>query len=186
MAYDKAVDSAVLDSKLLAIANAIRKKAGTSDPIYFDNMPMAIDEIQSGSATEPYVEEVYDSSGYLIDANMVGYTKLRNYQFYNCSKLALISLPSGLTSIGNHAFINCSNLAITSLPSGLTSIGDYAFTNCKGLTSITFEGKPMSIFATAFQNCPNLTTINVPWAEGEVSNAPWGATNATINYNYTA
>jgi hypothetical protein len=25
----------------------------------------------------------------------------------------------------------------------------------------------------------------VPWAEGAVANAPWGATNATINYNYT-
>ena len=33
--------------------------------------------------------------------------------------------------------------------------------------------------------CTNLTTINVPWAEGAVAGAPWGATNATINYNYT-
>jgi hypothetical protein len=30
----------------------------------------------------------------------------------------------------------------------------------------------------------NLMTINVPWSEGEVINAPWGASNATINYNY--
>lgn len=28
-------------------------------------------------------------------------------------------------------------------------------------------------------------TRGVPWAEGAVTNAPWGATNATINYNYT-
>ena len=37
----------------------------------------------------------------------------------------------------------------------------------------------------AFKNCTALTTINVPWSEGEVASAPWGATNATINYNYT-
>jgi hypothetical protein len=37
----------------------------------------------------------------------------------------------------------------------------------------------------AFSGCANITTINVPWAEGAVENAPWGATNATINYNYT-
>lgn len=27
------------------------------------------------------------------------------------------------------------------------------------------------------------SVIYVPWAEGEVANAPWGATNATIHYN---
>ena len=44
-----------------------------------------------------------------------------------------------------------------------------------------------TIASTTFTSCANLTTINVPWAEaeGEVANAPWGATNATINYNYT-
>jgi hypothetical protein len=67
----------------------------------------------------------------------------------------------------------------------LTSIGSNAFSGCTGLTTITFEGKPDSIYNNAFYNCTNLTTINVPWAEGEVKSAPWSATNATINYNYT-
>jgi hypothetical protein len=39
--------------------------------------------------------------------------------------------------------------------------------------------------SSAFSGCTSLTTINAPWAEGAVSGAPWGATNATINYNYT-
>ena len=38
--------------------------------------------------------------------------------------------------------------------------------------------------STAFTGCDKLTTINVPWSEGEVANAPWGATNAVINYDY--
>lgn len=42
-----------------------------------------------------------------------------------------------------------------------------------------------TIATDAFEGCTNLTAINVPWAEGAVANAPWGATNATINYNYT-
>jgi hypothetical protein len=65
------------------------------------------------------------------------------------------------------------------------SIGAYAFYKDTGLTDITFKGTPMSIDSNAFASCSNLLTINVPWAEGEVSGAPWGATNATINYNYT-
>lgn len=64
-------------------------------------------------------------------------------------------------------------------------IGTKAFTNCTGLITITFEGTPTTIANNAFDGCTNLTTINVPWSEGEVTNAPWGATNATINYNYT-
>ena len=39
--------------------------------------------------------------------------------------------------------------------------------------------------SSAFDGCTNLTDIKVPWAEGAVANAPWGATNATITYNYT-
>lgn len=53
------------------------------------------------------------------------------------------------------------------------------------LTSLTFEGTPSFISPVAFPDCANLTTINVPWSEGAVSGAPWSATNATINYNYT-
>ena len=118
--------------------------------------------IFAGGATKPYIEEIYDSDGNLIDVKLYGYTKIRDSAFYGCG-----------------------NLALTSLPKGITSIGYYAFAHCTGLTSLTFLGTPTSIASSAFQNCTNLTTINVPWAEGAVANAPWGATNATINYNYT-
>lgn len=161
------------------------------------------------SAIEPYIEETYDAQGDLTNAVLHGYTKVRDYSFYHCAKLASILLPSEITSIGDDAFFNCTSLALTSLPSkitsigngafsgctglalvslpsGLTTIGDNAFNNCTGLTSITFEGTPTSIASSAFEDCTNLTEIKVPWAEGAVANAPWGATNATITYNYTA
>lgn len=161
-----------------------------------------------GDATEPYVEETYDSYGNLTGAVLHGHTKVRNTAFFCCSKLALISLPDGITTIGysafeqcpnlalsalpdgitsveNSAFSGCSKLTLTALPAEITSIGAYAFKGCTGLTAITFKGTPTTIGMNAFQGCTNLTTINVPWAEGAVANAPWGATNATINYNYT-
>lgn len=151
-----------LTDKLTAIADAIRSKTGGTDSLTLDQMAGEIDNIQSSGATEPYIEEVYNSYGALINVNMHGYTKIRRCAFYGCSHLAL-----------------------TSLPSGITNIGKSAFNNCTGLTSITFEGTPTSINSSSFSNCSNLTTINVPWSEGAVSGAPWGATNATINYNYT-
>lgn len=114
-----------------------------------------------------------------------GITQIRGDAFSGCTKLALTSLPSGLKELEGSTFKNCTSLVSISLPSGLKSISSYEFQGCTGLTSVTFEGKPTSLSAYAFYNCTNITTINVPWAEGEVSGAPWGAKNATVNYNYT-
>ena len=159
-------------------------------------------------ATEPYIEETYDADGNLIGAKLYGYTKIRDNLFADCTNLAHISLPEGLTSIGEgafsgctslaltslpeslrsidgYAFYGCTNLALTSLPEGITSMGRYAFFDCTSLTSITFKGTPTAIASNVFFGCTNLTNIKVPWAEGAVSGAPWGATNATITYNYT-
>ena len=47
-------------------------------------------------------------------------------------------------------------------------------------------GSVRSNASKALNGYSNLTTINVPWLEGEVANALWEVTNATINYNYTS
>ena len=166
-----------------------------------------ISRFQAG-ATKPYIEEIYNSDGQLINANMHGYDTIRIYAFSDCTSLALASLPSGITRIGEGAFLHCTSLALTSLPSGITIIGNYAFagctslaltslpsgitnigegafSGCTNLVSLTFEGTPERIWHDTFDGCNNLTTINVPWAEGAVASAPWGATNATINYGHT-
>ena len=114
-----------------------------------------------------------------------GITSIGSNAFRGCTNLALTSLPDGVATIDESAFEGCTNLALTSLPESIISISGYVFYNCTNLTTITFKGTPTSIDSSAFSRCANLTTINVPWAEGAVANAPWGATNATINYNYT-
>jgi hypothetical protein len=88
-----------------------------------------------------------------------------------------------LTTIGEYAFYKCGGLNFTTIPHGVTSIGEYAFQYGSALREITFEGTPISIGSGVFSNT-GIQTINVPWAEGAVANAPWGASKATINYNY--
>ena len=138
-----------------------------------------------GGATEPYVEETYDSSGNLAAAGLHGHLAIRAGACSGCSSLKSVTIPNSVTSIGNRAFYNCSSLTSATIPDSVTSIGEGAFRGCSRLTSVTFNGTPNSINSAAFYGCSNLTTINVPWAEGEVANAPWSATKATINYNYT-
>ena len=104
--------------------------------------------------------------------------------FANAVNLSSISLPENLTTLKSYAFSCCSMLAINALPASVTTIDSGAFYGCTGITEMTFKGTPTTIKNNVFQGCNNLTTINVPWAEGAVANAPWGATKATINYNY--
>ena len=113
-----------------------------------------------------------------------GITTIGEYAFQSCGKLALTSLPDSLTTISKYAFWGCPKLAITSVPAGITTIGEFAFYNAT-FKEITFKGTPTSIGTAAFGGCTYLKTIRVPWSSREVSGSPWGATKATIIYNYT-
>lgn len=114
-----------------------------------------------------------------------GLTKIGASTFSGSGAITVTSVPSGVEKIEYQAFSSCYNLVNISLPDGLKQIESEAFAYCYALSSVTFKGKATTISSRIFVNCNNLLTINVPWAEGEVSGAPWGATQATINYNYT-
>ena len=112
--------------------------------------------------------------------------RIGTYAFYTCYKIKTIAFPANLVEICESAFQNCNGLKQLTFPAGLEKIGQSAFSYCSALSEVTFEGTPTQLHTNGiFWNCGDLHTINVPWAEGEVSGAPWGATNATINYNYT-
>lgn len=108
--------------------------------------------------------------------------------FRNCRNLILEHLPAGLNRLEYCAFYGCNSIAITKMPVGLVYVGDYQFRECFGLQKIYFYSTPV-IKKDAFLRCNNLTDIYVPWAEGEVAGAPWGADISTsgakhINIHY--
>lgn len=111
-------------------------------------------------------------------------TKVGTHAF-TYAKNTFTELPEGLLTIGSNAFEQNKSLTEITLPSTLTSMDWAAFSGCSALTKVTFKGTPKSIYKSFTGNSQALT-INVPWSEGEVADAPWGATNATINYNYTS
>lgn len=102
--------------------------------------------------------------------------------FYGCFALTEITLPENLQKLDIDAFSACDGIASIVIPSQVAYI-DLAFRNCYALNSVTFKGKPDYISQLTFSGSDNLTQLNVPWSEGEVEGAPWGAANATVNYN---
>lgn len=197
-----------VNEKMTAIADAIRAKTGGTEPLTLDGMAKAIAGIQAGDGD--YTNEQIAA---LLTRTVTdfpfpdGITSIGGYVFQGCSALVLTELPDTLKSIGQNAFANCSSICIKRIPDNVALLGKSAFYYCSGieelslpgglqmlqgtfsgcssLAKVTFRGTVTSMHAQTFTLCPNLLTINVPWAEGEVANAPWGATNATINYSYT-
>ncbi len=133
-----------------------------------------------------------------------GIKELSSGSFDTCSNLTRVKLPDDLEKLGERCFSNCTSLTSITLPNTLKeismycfqqtklteltvpasveTIGDHALKNSE-LKSITFLGTPKSIDGNAI--LVSSAVINVPWAEGEVEGAPWGATDSTINYNYS-
>lgn len=87
-----------------------------------------------------------------------------------------------LYSLGIGSMAGLTALTSFTIPTNCVIIEDKAFNGDTSLTSVTFVGQPTSIHPTAFQGCTALTDMYVPWAEGAVKGAPWGATSATIHY----
>ena len=98
--------------------------------------------------------------------------------FMNCSALTDISFAN-IETLGNNAFNGCASLSGELLLPKIKTVGNSVFRGAK-FTAVKFGAKP-TMGSNVFQNCTLLTDIYVPWSEGEVSDAPWGATSATIH-----
>lgn len=109
-----------------------------------------------------------------------------SYMFSNCGKLTTINGDfTDVVSIGNNCFQQCASLENIPYMPNLEIIGTLCFQACTSLKSFKIYKTHTTIYNNAFSGCTNLLDIYVPWSEGEVENAPWGATNATIHYNTT-
>ena len=101
---------------------------------------------------------------------------------FNGCRLENLIIPDNVTHIGHNAFRD-NWLKTVTIGNGVTELERDTF-SYNPLTTVTLGSGITKMDDFVFYKCEKLTTINVPWAEGAVANAPWGATNATINYNY--
>lgn len=110
-----------------------------------------------------------------------------------CSKLKDVVLPDGLIQIKTYAFDSCAIENIV-IPASVRSLLEKSFGDMPSLKKVTFkknvdeQGNIIipSIDVNAFINSGNTNglVINVPWSAEDTPNAPWGALNCTVNYNY--
>ena len=176
MAYDKVVDSAVLDAGLTSIADGIRAKGGTTDTMSFpDGMVNAIAAIETGSSAyedlatnliTSRISVTEDATGEesIIYSILNNATKIDSYAFSK-TLIQTITIPYSITTIGSYAFSDNPRLATVTFENlNLKSIGDYAFYCCSNLSKIANFNitRITSIPNQCFSGCSKLTSIVFP------------------------
>ena len=156
---DYIIDGAILTD----IADAVREKTGTTNPIVPENMAEMLRNVE-GDYERGYAEG-YEKG----DSNMDGIltrqgTTIRNNRitylgievFRNYESLAVVDFPS-VTSTGVNVFYACYALHTVNLPS-LISINSNAFAYSSLLKRLDFPSVE-SISGGAFSSCSRLVTL---------------------------
>lgn len=101
--------------------------------------------------------------------------------FENNWYIRSIKFSEGLLHILDGAFANC-EIHTLDLPFTLVDIGDRAFYGCAGMASVSIPPAVTTIGSDAFGSSRALQVIDVYKPANSISGAPWGATNAKINW----
>ena len=109
------------------------------------------------------------------------YKETINISEYSNYSANVIIIPPSVKRIKTSAFASCVNLESINIPDNVTIIEQRAFEGCTSLKSVRLPSSIIYMGGLIFPT--NVEHIFVPWAEGQISGAPWGATNATIHYN---
>ena len=174
MAFDKVVDSAVLDAGMKSVADAIRAKAGTTDLLAWpDGFKAAVDGIQTGGGTTLGVPG--DITFYDYDGTIVTSWTLEEL----ATKTALPDYPShnGLICQG----WNWSLADIKALVRAVT-VGAMYITD-DGKTRIYIhleEGRTSPMLGV----CPN-GTVTVDWGDGTEPDTLTGTCVSTVKWTPT-
>ena len=126
MAYDKVVDSSVLDANLTAIADAIREKAGVEDTFAFPaGFVEAIAAIESGGggmkvaygkvipAEDLYICEIVHSLGVIPNFALI----FGDYSFSKAVNQSLTTIAYGEEDYGGNVRMSFSNVRSTTTSS---------------------------------------------------------------------
>ena len=199
----------VTESYLTDIGNAIRNKNGSTTKYKPSEMAGAINDITSQTAQDNTVlnsildrsisgnyvnddlteigEYAFARCANLTSATFTKVTKIVKGSFFYCRSLESISLPE-VKEIEASSFNYCSSLESISMPKieVLGSDKDLSgiFNSSYKMTTINIPSTIQSIGKNVFKNT-NITTINIDKPANSIPGAPWGATEATVNWTGT-
>lgn len=179
----------------ISIPSAVKK---IGEAAFRDIPELTSVEFVTGSKLTNIARTAFSRCSSLTDIALpASVTTLGDSAFEDCTSLRSVTLSS-VSKIYGKTFSGCSALTSITIPDSVTSIvatmtsggsSGGAFRNCLVLKEVVLgAGLTASTIANkTFENCVNLTSIKTKLSEEDFGTVPadkWGATNATIIYNY--
>lgn len=129
-----------------------------------------------------YIEEyVFSGCNSLVSADLPKLTVINTEGFANCTKLRELHLPScKLLFRDSFKYTQIERLDLPAVE----TLGQYSLRYCTKLAEVNLGPSIEKIISGAFNNTKAGIVINLPVAEGVIDGAPWGATDAVINYDH--
>ena len=152
------------DSTLTSIANAIRDKTGSTEPILTEDMAQGVvDAYDSGTAYyKNLMQSIIDRSVTEIrEEDFVAsrvYT-IGNYAFYGCGNLKKVVLPPQVQTTYSYAFQNCKELESVITNSMYNSY--YTYAGCENLRFVQYKQRLFTLYDAHFQNCSKLAYVSI-------------------------
>lgn len=118
----------------------------------------------------------------LTSVNIIAVSKMRTSAFAHTA-ISEVTVPSSCSLVGTNVFGNNANLKKVIF--GCYEVGDHVVASSSNLETVELTSSVSTVDSVAFQGAPEGITINIRKNEGYISGEPWGAVNATINWNYS-
>lgn len=162
--------------QLISLADAIREKSGSSDPLTFSGMVSAVSELGGG---DDYLASACNKT--ITELNNSEILKVPTYMFFQCYSLSKVNLPN-CTQIDTNAFNQCSNLEEISLPN-CSSIATSAFQTCSKLSSVYLPNCTY-LGSYVFYGCSSMYSAYLPNLN-QFENTTFNSSTSYSLYNYT-
>ena len=156
---------------LTSLADSIRQKDGTAEPIPAQDMSQRVLDIPSGGGD---IDGLIDKSITELRSNA---KSVGGYALYQCKSLIRAELPEA-TAIGTYAFNQCTSLASAEFPL-VKTVSDYAFASCTALVSAKLVSAT-SLSTSTFFNCTALVEAEFPALKTTPSNSFGGCASLAV------
>ena len=146
---------------LTSVAEAIRQKGGTTEPLQFpDGFVSAVEAIETGAAEDKMKQYIAGQLTELVDSTIT--TIGQRFLFYRDSLLTKVDLPNAVGECRDAAFYTASALKECYLPQ-ITSLGASCFFSCPVLVDTDFSAVEI-IGQECFLGCSKLARLDFPAA----------------------
>ena len=140
------------------ISNDIRPRSKENEEDNFITQVIVNNNVKSISE---YTCSKWKALKWVIFKEPYSLKSIDKFDFYQCSSLKQISIPSSVTQIGYSAFSECSSLEQILIPNSVTKISNLAFCGCSSLKQITIPSSVTEIGSSAFKNCISLIQVSI-------------------------